>query len=385
MCCDDRLKPQKDKGRYGDGRGLNLVVTKSGTKQWVLRVMVHGRRREIGLGGYPDVSLAQARAKRENMRAQIKDGKDPLEIRRSEKAIPSFKDAALIVHEINKPTWSNKKAAAQWLSSLEAYAFPKIGNMQVNEIRPSHILSVLEPIWTEKHETANRVRQRMSKVFDWAKTKEYLAFSNPVSGIKEGLPRVKSKPKHFAAMDYNSIADFIEELKDSSQSLNVKLALEFLILTSVRSGELRFAEWSEINFKESRWEIPAARMKVKDVGDHHIPLTKRSLAILKEMKPISGRSPYIFPSSQNWRKPMSDATLTKALRRMGYTETVHGFRSTFRDWCSETKNYPNDIVEMCLAHQNPNKVEAAYKRGKLFEKRIEVMTEWAWYCDSKKN
>ena len=367
--------------RYSDGNGLYLVVTQSGTKQWVLRILVHGRRRDIGLGGYKVVSLAEARAKAIEMKKLAREGIDPVTARNNaRRSIPTFEQAAREVHTQNLDLWKNKKQIAQWITTLETYAFPKIGKLRVNDIRSSHIQGVLLPIWIEKHETANRVRQRMMKVLDWARANEYLETENPVRGIQEGLPRVKRRPKHFPSLAYSEISDFIKQLNTNSKSKNVNLALEFLILVACRSGELRFAKWSEINFTDSKWIIPADRIKMG--VEHHIPLSDRAMDILQEAKMSWGQSEYIFPSSQNWGKAMSDGTLSAALKRLGYKITVHGFRSTFRDWASETRYYPNDVVEMALAHSNPNKTEAAYKRGNLFEKRKELMNDWAMYCAS---
>jgi len=202
-------------------------------------------------------------------------------------------------------------------------------------------------------------------------------------GIKQGLPIVTSKVNHFKALPYEDISQFIRKLKNSTQSANVKLGLEFLILTACRSGELRFAEWSEIDLDGSRWIIHANRMKAG--REHHVPLSIRAINILDEIKAISENSTYIFPSSQNWKKSMSDATISKAVKTLGFDVTVHGFRSTFRDWASETRTYPNDVVEMALAHTNPNRIEAAYKRGDLFNKRAEIMDDWADYCAGKRN
>lgn len=381
---DIQIRKLTKKGRYGDGLCLYLEVTALGSKQWLLRTTVNGERINMGLGGYPTVPLAEARQKAMEYRCLAKKGINPIDFRRqSNRIIPTFEEAARKVHANNIPTWKETKAVDQWINSLENYAFPKIGAKKLNDIRPSDILSVLEPIWVEKHSTANRVRQRMSRVFDWAKTQEYIANENPVTGIKQGLVKVNSRVKHFKALPYEDISKFICTLKTSSQTANVKLGLEFLILTACRSGELRAAEWSEIDHHSRRWKIQAKRMKAG--REHHVPLSNRAISILDEIKDISGNSKYIFPSSQNWKKSMSDATISKAVKTMGYEVTVHGFRSTFRDWASETRTYPNDVVEMALAHTNPNRIEAAYKRGDLFDKRIKIMDDWADYCDGKLN
>ncbi|MEP1230729.1 MAG: integrase arm-type DNA-binding domain-containing protein [Litorimonas sp.] len=371
---DLRIRRLKDAGRFADGNGLYLVVTKTGSKQWVLRATVNGRRKDIGLGGYPSVSLAQAREETLQLKNLINVGVDPVKYRREKKRItPSFAEAAYQVHRENIPTWKNSKQADQWINSLKSYAFPKIGSLRVDDISVDDVLSVLNPIWVVKAETANRVRQRMLKIFKWCKRKGYMK-ENPAEDIQEALPKVRRKREHFVAMSYDDIAAFIARLQSSSQTPNVRLGLEFLILTACRSGELRGALWEEIDFKNRLWIIPDERMKAN--REHTVPLTERALEIIKEIRPISGKSELLFPSSQNWRKVMSDATLSAAVKRMGYKVTVHGFRSTFRDWASETRTYPNDVVEMALAHSNRNKTEAAYKRGKLLEKRRELMDDW---------
>ena len=370
-------------GRYADGNGLYIVVTKSGAKQWVQRLTVNGRRRDIGLGGYSYTTLADARAKAIEMKSQARNGLDPIAIRNeAQRIVPTFADAARQVHKQNALIWKNPKQRAQWITTLETYAFPTIGRMKVGDIRSSHIHTVLLPIWVEKHETANRVRQRMAKVFDWAKAKEYMRIENPVSGIQESLPKIKRKRSHFAALPYTDVANFISRLQTEVQSPNSRLALEFLILNATRSGELRHAVWDEIDFQARTWEIPASRMKMGLA--HHIPLADRSKAILEQARDYWGHGSLIFPSALYPSKPMSAATLNKIAKDMGYSITVHGFRSTFRDWASETRSYPNDVVEMALAHGNPNKTEAAYKRGNLFEKRKELMADWARYCEDKK-
>ena len=379
---DAKVRKLTKSGRYSDGLCLYLIVTATGSKQWVLRVIVNGQRKDMGLGGYPTITLAEARKKAMEYRRLAKQGKNPIEIRRkSQRTIPTFEEAARKVHAINIPTWKKTKAVDQWINSLENYAFPVIGKIRINDIKSSDIVSVLSPIWVDKHSTANRVRQRMNRIFDWAKTQGFISHDNPVSGVKQGLPRVNSNVKHFKALDYNNVFDFIQTLRKSSQSPNVKLGFEFLILTSCRSSELRFAEWSEIDLGAKKWVIPAKRMKAGK--EHHVPLCSRAISILHEAKAISGNSKYIFPSSQNWQKSMSDATISKAVRVLGYDVTVHGFRSTFRDWASETRSYPNDVVEMVLAHTNPNRTEAAYKRGDLFDKRVAIMNDWMMYCDGK--
>lgn len=379
---DIKIKKIAKSGRYTDGKGLHLYVTKNLTKQWVLRLTVRGVRREIGLGGYPDVPLAEARKVRNRMRAEVRNGEDPITNRNDSKVqIPSFKEAAYKVLELNRPNWKNAKHADQWINTLKAYAFPVIGNRRVDDITPSHILDILEPIWLTKHETANRVRQRMAMIFTWARTKGFSKQNNPVEGIQLALPKYTKRVKHHSALAYDRLNAFILKLEASSQSANTQLAIKFLLLTVCRTKELRFAKWEEIDFERNRWILDATRMK--NGIEHHVPLSEPAIMILKQAKILSGKSAYIFPSTMRWNKPMSENTMLKAVKAIGYKITVHGFRSTFRDWASETMNYPNDVTEMVLAHTNPNKAEAAYKRGDLFEKREKIMREWAEFVLKK--
>jgi len=378
---DLRIRKLTDKGRYGDGHGLYLVVHPSEAKSWLLRIVINRKRRDITLGGYPLVTLAMARETALIMRRQAKQGLDPVAIRADAKrVVPTFEEAARKVHEANVPTWKITKAVQQWIRSLEIHAFPKIGEKSVSDIGPPDIIDVLSPIWVSNRTTADRVRRRMSRIFDWAKTQEYMTRENPVTGIKQGLPGSNNnRGGHFAAMPYPDVPAFLQHLQSSTQSVNVKLGISFLLLNGLRSKELRLAEWAFIDFDKEKMAIPAHVMK--NGIEHHIPLCSHSMAILGGIKPITGGSKYIFPSSQNWTKPMSDSTLSKALRvGLGYPYTIHGFRTSFRTWISETTSYPYDVAEMAIAHKNKNKTAAAYVRGDLFKKRKQLMRDWAEYC-----
>ncbi len=369
-------------GRYPDGNGLYLVVSSSGSKRWILRIMVDGKRKDIGLGGWRDVTLAMARDETQKMRRQVRDGLDPvIERRKSKKKVVTFDECMRAVHAANVPTWS-PKYAMQWLNIVSKHASPKLGSRSMEGITSADIVAVLSPIWVEKAETARRVKQRLSVIFDWARVNldEY-DNANPVAGVKQGLPKVTYEVTHFRSMDYQAIPEFLTILKASSQSINVKLALEFTILTAARSGEVRGAKWSEIDLENALWTRPKERMKNKK--EHKVPLTERCLEILQEIKPISGKSELVFPSSINWTKQMSDMTLTKALRRLGHSCTIHGFRSSFRNWTAEQTSYPRDVCEMALAHSLKDKVEAAYKRTDLLEKRRLLMNDWAGYLIEK--
>ena len=369
-------------GRYSDGNGLYLVVSPTGNKKWILRTVVRGRRTDIGLGGLSTTPLAKARKKAAELREIARDGGDPLEQRRKAKRnIPTFKEAALRVHEDHKDTWKNEKHAAQWISTLETYAFPHMGDIRVDQIGTAEVLQVLSKIWLTKPETARRVRQRIGTVMDWAKAAGHRSGDNPIDGIQKGLPKQSRKQAHHAALPYGEVNEFISELRATQCSESTKLAFEFLVLTATRTSEVQLANWAEIDFEDKAWTIPASRMKSD--RKFRVPLSARCLAILKEAKALSDGSEYIFPGLRKG-KPLSNNTFLKALQRMGRNVTAHGFRSTFRDWAAERTNFPREVCEMALAHSVSDKTEAAYLRGDLFEKRRQLMDTWANHVTSGK-
>lgn len=386
----------------GGVAGLVLQVTKSGTRSWLLRVLVGGRRREIGLGGYPDVTLAGAREAARSTKEKIKTGIDPVAERQAARsalaaAVASavtFKMAAKKYIEANESSWKNPKHAAQWTSTLETYAFPSIGHLQVAHIDTPHILGVLEPIWKIKTETASRLRGRIESVLDWAKVHGYRTGENPArwkGHLDHILPaRAKvQKVKHHPALDYRKVSAFMTALK-AVDGLGAR-ALEFGILCASRSNEVRGATWEEIDENARVWIIPANRMKAE--REHRVPLSSAAVAILQSLPRMVGTS-LIFPNSKNGN--LSDMTLTAVIRRMhdartkaghagwcdsiGNIITAHGFRSTFRDWAGETTAYPREVIEHALAHQLKDKAEAAYQRGDLLEKRRRLMADWAKHC-----
>ena len=372
-----KVKAAKASGTYQDGRGLMLVVRPSGAQSWQLRIQVNGKRRDFGLGSASDVSLADARQKAEELRRQYRLGIDPVAMKRAAKAetegVPAFEAAARQVHGEHKAGWRNAKHAAQWLSTLEEYAFPYIGQKPVSEIDGPEIRDLLAEIWLSKPETARRVRQRIGTVLDWAHAKGYRAAEAPMRSVSRGLPRQSKRDNHFAALPYEELPALMPEL-EASVSLG-RLALRFVILTACRSGEVRGARWSEIDLKQKTWTIPAARMKAGK--EHVVPLSAAALEILGAAEPFRGRSrdAFIFPGKRG--KPLSDMTLTKVLRDMGLASiTVHGFRSSFRDWAAEQTATPGDVVEAALAHTIRNKVEAAYRRTNYLEKRRVLMDAW---------
>jgi integrase len=375
-----QVRQLKTAGRYADGNGLYLVVDPSGAKRWVLRTVVRGRRRDIGLGGVNLVPLAEAREKALTYRKIAREGGDPLsEKRKAVISMPTFAAAAERVFEEHKDSWRNAKHAAQWITTLRTYAFPLIGTQPVNQIEAPDILRVLGPIWLTKPETARRVRQRISTVLDWAKVAGYRSGENPVIGVTKGLPKQAGKDDHLSALPYSEASAFIASLKETDLSEITKLAFEFLILTASRTGEVLGMKWEEVDEASRTWTIPAERMKAKRV--HRVPLVPRCMEILAKAKLVRADGSYVFPG-RSGNKPLSNMVFLMILRRMGQQVTAHGFRSSFRDWAAEQTNFPREVCEMALAHAVENRVEAAYRRSDLFEKRRELMEAWANYVNS---
>ena len=373
-----QVRNLREPGRYGDGNGLYLVVDPSGAKRWLLRVVVQGKRRDIGLGGASLVTLAEAREKAVAYRRIAREGGDPLAERRKAVIVivPTFAEAAEQVYADHKGTWRNEKHAAQWIMTLRTYAVPHIGSKRVDQIETPDILKVLAPIWLTKPETARRVRQRLGTVFDWAKTAGYRSGDNPVEGVARGLPKQSGAEKHHAALPFADVPAFVARLRANEAGLVTRLAFEFLILTAARTSEVLEAEWREIDRTAKVWTLPASRMKAARV--HRVPLCERVLAILEQAEPLAMGSKYIYPG-RGGERPLSNTVFLMMLRRMELTITAHGFRSSFRDWAAETTNFPREVVEMALAHTVENKVEAAYRRGDLLDKRRDLMQAWMDY------
>ena len=375
-----KIKSLKEPGRYSDGDGLILDLKAPGRGHWTVRVQYGGKRRDIGLGSLEHIGLADARAAAGEIRKQARSGIDPLAERKKEQVIvPTFKEAAETVHLEHQAAWKNGKHQAQWINTLETYAFPRLGKLLVSEIEGPAIRDVLAPIWLAKPETARRVRQRIGAVLDWAYAKGYRSSEAPMRSLSKGLPRQPRKDGHFAAMPFCDVPGFLVRLRQR-QSVT-RLALEYLILTAARSGEVRGARWSEVDLAEKVWLIPAERMKAGK--EHRVPLPDAALDVLVRVRPFrSELSDLIFPG-QKARKSLSDMTLLKVLEMMDVPVTVHGFRSTFRDWCAEETQYPGEVAEAALAHTIQNKVEATYRRTDFFERRKNLMNDWAGYCFEK--
>jgi integrase len=398
----------KKPGMYGDGGGLYLQVTGAGAKSWLFRFWVPerdpatgellrdpatkkvvGTSREMGLGSFTVISLDAARELAADARRLRERGVDPIEARQVAKQTAAlekakalkFKDAAATYIAAHRAGWRNEKHAAQWTATLETYAYPAIGEVSVQAIDTGLVLKVLEPIWTTKPETAGRVRGRVESILDWAKARGYRAGENPArwKGHLDQLLPARSKVrkvKHHAALPFDQIPAFMTALR--AQEGSGARALEFTILTAARTGEIIGATMDEINAREKVWTVPAERMKASK--EHRVPLGKRALALVDEMKDARGKSPYVLPGGK-LNEPLSNMAMLALLERMGRTDlTVHGFRSTFRDWAAERTNFPEWVVEAALAHAVGDKVEAAYRRGDLFEKRRRLMDAWAEFC-----
>ena len=361
-------------GRHSDGKGLMLLVKNSGARSWVFRYQLNGRRRDMGLGPYPEVSLATAREKVVALRRQLLDGEDPLNA--ASERVVTFEEAASELIESKRPGWKNAKHAAQWVSTLETYAYPTLGKMDVRDIDTLHVHAALKPIWTAKPETASRVRQRIEAVLDYASALGIRDGANPArwrGHLQNILPRSSSirQVQHHPALDWQEMPKFMAEL--SKRDGVSPRALMFAILTAARSGEVRGMRWNEISLTSGIWTVPADRMKASK--EHRVPLTLKAVALLGdpgEANQLILGNP-IHPS-----RPLSDMALTSVLRKMGRSDiTVHGFRSTFRDWAGETTSFTREVIEAALAHQLKDKAEAAYARGDLFDKRRQLMDAWA--------
>jgi integrase len=387
-----RVRELTEPGRYGDGRGLYLQVTRAGVRSWLLRYERGGRERAMGLGPVSEFTLEQARERARLERQRLHEGIDPIDARREARtrrlADHAAAEAANVTFEIcadqhfkfHSQKWSNEKHAEQVRSSLRAYAYPVLGKLPVADIDKALVLKVLEPIWYTKTETASRVRGRIEQVLDFARVRGYRTGENPAAwdgNLVHALPSRAgiAKVKHYSALAFAEVPAFMKLLGER-QGMAAR-ALEFVILTATRTGEVIGARWSEIDMAAKVWVIPPERMKAK--REHRVPLSRRAIEILEA---LPREADFVFPGTQKGAA-ISNMAMGQLLKRMKRTDiTVHGFRSTFRDWAAETTNYPNDVVEMSLAHVIKNKVEAAYRRGDLLEKRARLMAEWARYCAS---
>ena len=370
-------------GKYFDGHGLFLRVQPNGQRQWVQRITVRGKRCEIGLGNPALVSLAKARETALANRKLVQAGGDPIQAKREAKAVLTFEEAARKVHALHLPTWRNAKHAAQFIATLETYTFPRLGKLKVGQVNTGDVLAVLSPIWTDKPETAARVKQRIGTVMKWAIAQGWRQ-DNPAENIATALPkRDKSLKGQRRALTYAEVPGCLATVRASGAGLSTKLALEFLVLTATRSGEVRGATWDEIDLgtpatpaTPATWTIPASRMKAK--REHRVPLSARAVAILSDAKALGDGTGLVFPGTKAG-KALSDMTLSKLVKELGLDADVHGFRTSFRTWAQEKTNFPREVAEAALAHSIKDKAEAAYARSDVFEKRRKMMEAWAGF------
>ncbi len=380
------VRKKQTPGHYGDGGGLWLQISKFESKSWVFRYTLHGKRHEMGLGPTHTVSLAEARQKAKECRLTLLDGKDPIEVRKTTTLAEALRRAKMMTFdqcaaayiEAHRSSWKNVKHISQWENTIQAYASPVIGKLPVTSVDTDLVVKILNPIWQTKTETATRLRGRIESVLDWATTSKFRQGDNPARwrGHLENLlssPNKIAKVRHHPALPWQELGEFMADLREREGV--AARAVELAILTATRSGEVRNATWAE--FDAGLWVIPAARMKMG--REHRIPLPTAAVELLGKMPRLGD---LVFPGTKK-DKPLSDMSLTAVLRRMARNEiTVHGFRSSFRDWCSESvaNSFPREVCEHALAHSLPDKIEAAYRRGDLIEKRALLMQAWSDYC-----
>jgi len=371
------IRSLKEPGRYADGNGLYLKVEPTGAKRWVQRLVIHTKRRDIGLGSASLISLTEARELALANRKQARSGGDPLEARRRQ-AVLTFQEAAEKVYDLTKPTWRNPKHGKQWLATMKDYVFPHFGSKRLDLITSADVLAALTPIWTARPETARRVKQRIRTVLDWGIGQSWRT-DNPADAISKSLPKHDRQRKHQRALPFDQVSGAIRRVWQSEASLSTKLAFEFLVLTASRSGEVRNALWSEVDLEGKVWTIPAHKMKAK--RQHRVPLCGRALEILDQAKKLKHPdSDVVFPGTKAG-KSLSDVTLSKLLKELGIAAVPHGFRSSFRMWAAEKTNFHHQVCEFAIAHVIGDKSEAAYNRTDLFELRTKLMDEWFRYLN----
>ena len=362
-------------GRHADGNGLFLYVKPEGTRSWIQRLVIRGRRRELGLGAVSLVSLAEARDVALANRKLARSGGDPLADKRRAEGVPTFAEAARRVVEKKQGGWRGRHHAHNWLRSLERYAFPRIGKRPVSEVNSADVIEILAPIWHSKAETARAVRQRLRTVLEWAVAMEWRS-DNPCDRVVPVLGPQNDIVTHMRALAHPDVAAAVETVRTSkSAAPAVRLAFEFLVLTAARSAEVRLATWDEMDVVGRVWTIATARMKAK--REHRVPLCGRAVEILERARPLGAGDGVVFPMRNG--RSIAASTLPKMLQLHGIEAVAHGFRSSFRDWAAERTDHPREVIEAALAHVVPNKVEAAYARSDLFERRRLLMDDWADY------
>jgi integrase len=383
------VSKMKEPGLYADGGGLYLRVGPTGAKSWIFRYMRNRHRRDMGLGPEHAISLADARLKAEELRKQLVEDQDPLQMRDDQRLARkleaaktvTFKECAEDYIKAHAPGWRNAKHGDQWRNTLATYTYPIIGDLPVQSIDTGLVLKVISPIWESKTETATRVRGRMESILGWATVRSYRSGDNPArwkGHLDHLLPRRAKvqKVEHHPALPVEQMGSFMAALR--KQDGIAAKGLELLILTATRTGEVMAARWAEFDLEKKLWTIPPERMKAGK--EHRVPLSKAALSVLTAMKKADLSEEFVFPGTRP-KKPLSNMAFLQLLKRMKRGDlTSHGFRSTFRDWAAERTNYPREVAEMALAHVVSDKVEAAYRRGDLLEKRYRLMEDWAKFC-----
>ena len=362
-------------GRHADGNGLYLYVQPTGTRSWIQRLVIRGRKRELGLGSVALVSLAEAREQALANRKLARTGGDPLAEKRRSVGIPTFAEAARRVVEQKRAGWRSRAQGRDWMLTFERYAFPRVGKLPVSEVTSADMLEILAPIWHEKAATARKLRQRLHAVLEWAVAMEF-RIDNPCDRIGPVLGPQHDVVQHMRALPHREVAAAIRTARASTVPSAVRMAFEFLVLTAARWGEVRWAEWTEIDRDEGVWTVPARRMKSN--REHRVPLCGRAVEILDEARSLVERtSPFLFPNRVG--KQLEEKQLRRMFQKHGIAAVPHGFRSSFRDWAAEETDHPREVIEAALAHVVQNRVEAAYRRTDLFERRRRLMNDWAAY------
>ena len=389
---DVKIRQLRLPGRYGDGMGLYLNVAAGGSKSWVQRIVIDGRRRDLGLGGYPTITLAKAREQAIINRRMVSEGQPPASKRRngrrdvtasttSDPATPTFREAAAAWHVQHSQKWRSEKTRLNWWQRAERYVFPVIGGMPLQHIRRDEVFAILDPIWTEKPETARQVRSIVRRVLGWSRSRGDLEVNPAGELIDEALPTMPTSSSHFQSLNsYEQVGAALETVETGTSMPTTKLAFRFLVLTAARSGEVRGATWSEMDLGKAVWRIPPERMK--NGKEHLVPLSRQAQEVLRqvnEMRHCSGL--YVFPNDLTPEKRLSENAFSFMLRRLGVPSTAHGFRSSFRGWAEENTTATYAVKELSLSHEVGGKVERSYLLIDLLRQRSELMQQWADYID----
>ena len=361
---------------YGDGGTLFLNVAPGGSKSWIQRITVNGRRRDIGLGPWPVVSLAMARDRAFANRRAVAEGRDPLAEKRRART-PTFREAALKTYEANRPRWRSAKTAVNWTQQLERHAFPVLADKRVDRITREDVLKVLSPVWGRQFDVARKLRGRIRAVLAWCQAHGHVEVNVAGEAIDGALPAMPAVAAHYKALAYQEVGSALARIEASDASVSAKACFAFTVLTAARSGEARGATWDGLDQAERLWVIPASRMK--GGAEHRQPLSDAALERLERVRPLRDGSGLVFPSPLKRGRPLSNVTLTKLLKEQGINATMHGFRSSFRDWAAERTDADHAVVELCLAHQVGSAVERAYRRSDLLARRRAVLERWAAY------